>query len=73
MALVSEEISFADVPKDRQLSSVLSGTLYLNALDGKQVPLRPSEALSFTEFTGTLRSIAGPMACNWSFSRQSKV
>jgi hypothetical protein len=36
---------------------VLSGTLYLNALDGKQVPLRPSEALTFSDSTGTLRSI----------------
>ena len=58
VALISEEISFADAPENRQLSSVLSGTLYLNALDGKQVPLRPSEALSFSDFTGTLRSIS---------------
>lgn len=58
VALVSEEISFADAPENRQLSSVLSGTLYLNALDGKQAPLRPSEALSFSDFSGTLRSIA---------------
>lgn len=58
VALVSEELSFADAPENRQLSSVLSGTLYLNALDGKQAPLRPSEALSFSDSAGTLRSIA---------------
>jgi hypothetical protein len=58
VALFSEETSFADAPENRQLSSVLSGALYLNALDGKQVPLRPSEALSFGDSTGTLRSIA---------------
>jgi hypothetical protein len=57
VAFVSQEISFADAPLNRQLSSVLSGTLYLNALDGKQVPLRPAEALSFSDFTGTLRRI----------------
>jgi hypothetical protein len=57
LALVSEEISFANAPENRQVYSVLSGTLYLNALDGKQVVLRPSEALSFSDFSGTLRSI----------------
>lgn len=57
VALISEEISFADAPENRQLSSVLSGTLYWNALDGKQLPLRASEGLSFSDSTGTLRSI----------------
>jgi hypothetical protein len=58
LALVSEEIIFADAPENRQLPSVLSGTLYLNALSSKPVPLRPSEALSFSSSIGTLRSIA---------------
>jgi hypothetical protein len=57
LALVSEEVSFADVPENRQLSSVLSGTVYLNALNGKPVVLRPSEALTFSGFKGTFREI----------------
>jgi hypothetical protein len=57
MALVSEEITFTDTKENRQISSVLSGTLYLDALDGKQLPLRPSEALTFGDFSGILRSI----------------
>ena len=57
VALVSEEVAFGDTRENRQLSSVLSGTLYLNSLNGKQVPLRPSEALTFGEFTGTIRDI----------------
>ena len=57
LALVSEEVSFADVPENRQISSVLSGTLYLNALNGKPVVLRPSEALTFSGFKGTFREI----------------
>jgi hypothetical protein len=57
VALGEEDITFGDVAKNRPISSVLSGTLYWDALDGKQMTLRPSEALSFSESTGRLRSV----------------
>jgi hypothetical protein len=63
LALVDEDRYLGSAPSVRQRSSVLSGTLYMNALDGKPVTLRPSEALSFTRFTGTLRSITPAADC----------
>lgn len=57
VTLLAEDVFFGDAPRDRPLSSVLSGALYWNALDGKQMTLRPSEALSFGESKGTLRSV----------------
>jgi hypothetical protein len=58
LALISEERYFTDAAEVRQLSSVLTGTLYLNALNGKAIPLRPSETLAFEALSGTLRRIS---------------
>jgi hypothetical protein len=47
-------------PIDRRRSSVLKGTLYLDALNSKALTLRPYEALSFSSSKGYLRAISIP-------------
>jgi hypothetical protein len=42
----------------RKVSSVLSGVLYLESLNGKQVALRPYEELRFSGSTGVIRKLA---------------
>jgi hypothetical protein len=42
----------------RKVSSLLSGVLYLESLNGKQVALRPYEELRFTGSTGVIRKLA---------------
>ncbi len=58
LALTQEEVVYTDAPSVRQISSVLSGSLFLNALNDRKILLRPSEPLSFSHSSGTLRSIA---------------
>ena len=41
----------------RQLSTLLTGDLYLEALNGQQYELRPREALRFDSSRGVIRSI----------------
>lgn len=41
----------------RRLSTILSGTLYLEALDGRAYPLRYGEALDFDHAEGVIRSL----------------
>jgi hypothetical protein len=41
----------------KELSSVSSGTLYLESIDGKVIPLRPFEELRFSNFEGFIRSL----------------
>ena len=41
----------------RRLSTILSGTLYLEALDGRPYPLRYGEALHFDHAEGIIRSL----------------
>jgi hypothetical protein len=41
----------------RQVSTILSGTLYYESLNGKERPLRASEALRFEQSRGEIRTI----------------
>ncbi len=58
LALISEEDYLGDAPSLRRTSSVRTGTIYLNSLNGKPLLLRPSETISFGSFAGKLRSIS---------------
>jgi hypothetical protein len=49
-------------PEDTRHSSVLSGTLFLDALNAKPLPLRPFEDLAFTSSRGYIRTISLPLA-----------
>jgi hypothetical protein len=41
----------------RRVSTVLSGTLFLESLDGEKFPLRPAEELQFAESSGEIREL----------------
>ncbi|MCZ6622699.1 MAG: hypothetical protein O7B35_00465 [Deltaproteobacteria bacterium] len=41
----------------RRVSTILSGTLYLESLNGKEYPLRPGETIVFEESTGQIRTL----------------
>jgi hypothetical protein len=55
-----ERYQTGTAPIDRRRSSVLSGTLYLEALNAKAVPLRPFEDFSFGLSKGYIRAISVP-------------
>jgi hypothetical protein len=55
-----ERYQTGTAPIDRRRSSLLSGTLYLDVLNAKSVPLRPFEDLSFGSSRGYIRAISIP-------------
>ena len=55
--LYVEQYPDAAESSPRQTSSILSGAVYLESLNGKAVPLRSSERLSFDRSSGILRSV----------------
>ena len=50
-----EHFQTGGAPVDRRRSSLASGTLYLDALNAKSVPLRPFEDLAFGSSKGYIR------------------
>jgi hypothetical protein len=55
-----ERIQIDSPPIDRLRSALLSGTLYLDALNAKAVALRPFEELTFGSSTGYIRALSFP-------------
>ena len=53
-----EELIEGTGPLARQVSSLASGSLYLESLNGKQVALRPYEELRFTRSSGDIRKLS---------------
>jgi hypothetical protein len=45
-------------PVDQRRSSIVSGTVYLDALNAKALPLRPFEDISFSSSSGYIRAIS---------------
>jgi len=52
-----DETTEADRTLVRRVSTILGGTLYLEALDGQQRPLRAGEMIQFERSTGEFRSV----------------
>jgi hypothetical protein len=57
---VIERFQVDGAPIDRRRSSLLNGTVYFDDLNGKAVPLRPFEDLSFGLSKGYLRTVSIP-------------
>jgi hypothetical protein len=55
-----ERVQVDAAPVDRVQSSLLSGTLYLDALNAKAVALRPFEDLTFGSSKGHIRALSFP-------------
>jgi hypothetical protein len=53
-----ERFMDANHTRARNLSTLLSGTLYLDSLNGERRSLRPGEAVRFEESTGDIRTLA---------------
>jgi hypothetical protein len=53
-----EEFRTQDRTLIRPLSTILSGTLFLEALDGRRQEVRPGEALRFEQSEGLIRTLA---------------
>lgn len=56
-----ERFQISGTAVDRRRSSLLSGTLYLDALNAKAVALRPFEDLSFGSSKGYIRALSIPV------------
>ena len=52
-----EEHDHAEMTLLRRLSTILSGTLYQDSLNGKVYPLRAGESLSFASVDGVIRAL----------------
>lgn len=55
-----ERVQLDAAPVDRLRSSLLSGTLYLDALNANAVALRPFEDLTFGSSRGYIRTLSFP-------------
>jgi hypothetical protein len=56
----NERIQIGTTPVDRRRSSLIGGTLYLDALNAKAISLRPFEDLVFGASNGYIRSLSIP-------------